>query len=363
MLRIGAFLHCEGRLNRSGTDPHPAAYWLGSILRRAEPLRVACGNIRPYEIVWWLFAACIVLGNVRYFSGELSGPLNYLTAYGGAGGCALAWLLARALFRSEAALTKWPLYLVGATVLIEGSWLIVQGQPAAGDMARLVANASSLVCIAMLALVFVEALSGFSRQLPVAERRFRQIFVGFFCVALTVTMVWALNAPEGSLAAESEAAADLAFGLIALVGGRYAVEYRKQNALSVAAAPARKTPRAQAPDPAFADLAGRIRHAFENKLVFTTPQLKVSQLSLTLGEPEYKVTQCITGVMGYRNFSRLVNAYRIEHAKAALRDGNSGDQQILAIALECGFNSIGPFNRAFKRETGMTPREYRAGRR
>ena len=32
---------------------------------------------------------------------------------------------------------------------------------------------------------------------------------------------------------------------------------------------------------------------------------------------------------------------------------------VLTIALDAGFSSLGPFNRAFKAETGATPSEYR----
>jgi AraC-like DNA-binding protein len=32
---------------------------------------------------------------------------------------------------------------------------------------------------------------------------------------------------------------------------------------------------------------------------------------------------------------------------------------VLTIALDAGFSSLGPFNRAFKAETGVTPSEYR----
>ncbi len=35
---------------------------------------------------------------------------------------------------------------------------------------------------------------------------------------------------------------------------------------------------------------------------------------------------------------------------------------VLTIALDTGFGSIGPFNRAFKAHTGMTPTEYRRER-
>jgi AraC-like DNA-binding protein len=39
------------------------------------------------------------------------------------------------------------------------------------------------------------------------------------------------------------------------------------------------------------------------------------------------------------------------------------DLPILSIALECGYGSIGPFNRVFRQRFGMTPTEYRAAAR
>jgi AraC-like DNA-binding protein len=35
---------------------------------------------------------------------------------------------------------------------------------------------------------------------------------------------------------------------------------------------------------------------------------------------------------------------------------------VTTIALDAGFQSLGPFNRAFKSETGVTPTEYRRGK-
>jgi len=32
---------------------------------------------------------------------------------------------------------------------------------------------------------------------------------------------------------------------------------------------------------------------------------------------------------------------------------------VLTLALDAGFNSLGPFNRAFKAATGLTPSEFR----
>ena len=46
-------------------------------------------------------------------------------------------------------------------------------------------------------------------------------------------------------------------------------------------------------------------------------------------------------------------------AMAALADPGQAEVPILTIALDSGFQSIGPFNRAFKAQTGVTPTAYR----
>jgi AraC-like DNA-binding protein len=43
----------------------------------------------------------------------------------------------------------------------------------------------------------------------------------------------------------------------------------------------------------------------------------------------------------------------------ALADPAQEAVPILTIALDAGFQSLGPFNRAFKTQTGMTPSEFR----
>jgi AraC-like DNA-binding protein len=55
-----------------------------------------------------------------------------------------------------------------------------------------------------------------------------------------------------------------------------------------------------------------------------------------------------------------VNRWRLTDAKAALADPGQASVPVSTIALDAGFGSLGPFNRAFKAETGLTPSEYRA---
>lgn len=59
------------------------------------------------------------------------------------------------------------------------------------------------------------------------------------------------------------------------------------------------------------------------------------------------------------NFNTFVNTYRIEEAKTLLRDSKSDNLTMEAIAEECGFNNQTSFYQAFKRNTGLTPSQYR----
>jgi AraC-like DNA-binding protein len=79
-----------------------------------------------------------------------------------------------------------------------------------------------------------------------------------------------------------------------------------------------------------------------------------------LGIGEAALRSLINQHLGYRNFNDFPHHYRLQQAAARLV---AEDRSILTIALECGYGSIGPFNRAFRQRFGMTPTEYRAGAR
>ncbi len=53
-----------------------------------------------------------------------------------------------------------------------------------------------------------------------------------------------------------------------------------------------------------------------------------------------------------------ISAKRIEKAIGLILDGNE-DMTMLSIALECGFNSTANFNKIFKKQTGMTPTQFK----
>ena len=88
--------------------------------------------------------------------------------------------------------------------------------------------------------------------------------------------------------------------------------------------------------------------------------LTLAMLAETVGLGEAALRSLINQELGYRNFNDFLHHYRLQEAAARL---TSQDLPILSIALECGYGSIGPFNRAFRQRFGMTPTEYRAAAR
>ncbi|MEJ6392190.1 helix-turn-helix domain-containing protein [Gymnodinialimonas sp. 2305UL16-5] len=87
--------------------------------------------------------------------------------------------------------------------------------------------------------------------------------------------------------------------------------------------------------------------------------LTIGGLANQLGVPEHRLRRAINGGLGYRNFSSFINAHRITEAKAMLSDPDATGTTVLEIAYAVGFASLGPFNRAFRAETGQSPTEFR----
>lgn len=88
--------------------------------------------------------------------------------------------------------------------------------------------------------------------------------------------------------------------------------------------------------------------------------LTISKLSQSVHIPEHRLRHLINQHMGYRNFADFVNHHRIEAAKQQLADMDKRNTPVLTLAMDLGYGSLGPFNRAFKERTGLTPTEFRA---
>jgi AraC-like DNA-binding protein len=91
-------------------------------------------------------------------------------------------------------------------------------------------------------------------------------------------------------------------------------------------------------------------------------EMTIAKLAAQLGVQEYRLRRHINGALGHRNFASFLNGYRLSEVKAALADVTQREVPIITIALDAGFGSLGPFNRAFREAEGMTPSDFRAQR-
>jgi len=96
----------------------------------------------------------------------------------------------------------------------------------------------------------------------------------------------------------------------------------------------------------------------ENK-VYRKEGLTIGELAVMLNEQEYKVRRLINGELGFRNFNDFLNKYRVNEASEILNDPAQSRKTILEIAYSLGYQSIGPFNKAFKELKGTTPTAFR----
>jgi len=113
-------------------------------------------------------------------------------------------------------------------------------------------------------------------------------------------------------------------------------------------------------DPRDQELHGKLISLMHDDKAFMEPGLTIRSLAEKLNTPEHQLRALINKGMGHRNFSGFLNQYRIDAVIDAMKQPQNARIPVLTLAMDVGFNSLAPFNRAFRNITGKTPTEYRA---
>ena len=112
------------------------------------------------------------------------------------------------------------------------------------------------------------------------------------------------------------------------------------------------------PQPVIDDeLMQRVVQLMEQEKPYLSSELKVSDLADRLDVNSRTLSDCIRNSTG-STFANFINAYRIDHAKALMRQ--QPDMKISEVFLSSGFANETTFFRIFKAVTGMTPNEWKA---
>jgi AraC-like DNA-binding protein len=107
--------------------------------------------------------------------------------------------------------------------------------------------------------------------------------------------------------------------------------------------------------------ATAILEAMEREKLYRQQGLSIGKLADHLRLPEHRVRSLINGHLQFRNYTAFLNHFRLAEVAHRLRDPGQAHLPILSIALDVGYASIAPFNRAFRDAFGQTPSEYRQG--
>lgn len=101
----------------------------------------------------------------------------------------------------------------------------------------------------------------------------------------------------------------------------------------------------------------KIQSLIQDNALYTNPELTLADVAIKLETTISIISKTIN--QGFKmNFNDFINTYRIEAIKNAFEKGEHKKSTLLGIAFDCGFNSKATFNRAFKKNTGKTPKEY-----
>ena len=100
----------------------------------------------------------------------------------------------------------------------------------------------------------------------------------------------------------------------------------------------------------------KVQQAFESDKLFKDNSIGLNDLSRHIDQDRYKVSQVLNEYLN-KNFYSLLNHYRVQEAKELLLSHPL--MSVKAIMYEVGFNSKASFYSAFKKETGLSPNDYR----
>ena len=102
----------------------------------------------------------------------------------------------------------------------------------------------------------------------------------------------------------------------------------------------------------------RLKEFLENEHLYRNPDLSLTDIADKLQLSPGYLSQLINSNLKI-NFTALINTYRVEEVKELVRNETFNQYSLLSIGLEAGFKSKSAFYTLFKKETGLTPNEYK----
>jgi len=274
------------------------------------------------------------------------------------GNVVVFWLFTRALFDETFRLRWWHALIwvaVAVFSFVNCMWLA----PASGVRPSIIAI--NLLALGFIVLAVAQTITSWSADLVEHRRRVRVFIVSAAALYGGLNAVLQISL-SGS--GPAEIANTVNSAALAAVVAAISIAMMRVDGADLFPVPPEvqaHTGDAAVTEPSAADqkLIGALMQLMGDERIYRHDNVTIGTLATKLAIPEYRLRRLINQRLGYRNFNVFLNEHRIAEAKAALADPSQAEVPVITIAMDAGFQSLGPFNRAFKAITGVTPTEYR----
>lgn len=323
-------------------------------------------TLAHYLYAIFCFSLCMMC--IQKLSANSLGPYQYIVGFATCATCNVVWLLSRALFRTQDAVLRRHVYvalLIAMMIVLNQAWhfvkeLDVQNSLLESTMLRLkigLNESTKLLSSCILILSFWEALRGYRTKSTIQKQQ-SLIFAGSFLTAVFNSSILfkMLLSEENYHQAQPWIITSSALIILFAVQRVFILQKREK------AEPCHKTQKSSLDDlPIEVDkaLIDGITALIQVEKIFLQDNIKIVDFASRLDVSEYKISQAIRLHFIASNFNQFLNHFRVEHAKTLLECPSNMPWSILVIGLESGFASAVSFNRVFKANTGLLPKQYR----
>jgi len=271
------------------------------------------------------------------------------------GNVVVFWLFCRALFDDAFSLRWWHALIWVAVVafsFVNCMWIAPAGN------ARFAISAVNLIALGFIVLAVAQTVSSWSTDLVEGRRSLRIFIVVAAALYGGLNAVLQLLALRGDAADVASVASSAMLACIVAVIASAMMQVTSGDLFPVSSETPVSAPHG-AIDTGDQKLINALMRLMADDRIYRHDNVTIGTLARRLSIPEYRLRRLINQRLGYRNFNVFLNEHRIAEAKAALADPTQAEVPVITIAMDAGFQSLGPFNRAFKATTGVTPSEYR----
>ena len=302
-------------------------------------------------------------------------PLGYFLMALCVSSTAWMWVAARALFNDDfvfsTPVVASALGMVTLGLLAYVPYLLEAAEVIPESAVRMLSRLHAAAMLAFTAAALWEIVQGWNDDLVEprrAARRWIAMGIGLYAAVALVIELALRGQAIGRLLPALHVAG---IGAVTLALALFVARRSLDDVLGIAAPaptttppePASSAPMRAAPGATTARESRamtRLTQLMSEERAYRREGLTLAELAKSLNVGETALRSQINQELGYRNFNDFLHHYRLQEAAQRLV---SDDLPILTIALDCGYGSIGPFNRAFKQRMGMTPSEFRGAAR